>query len=81
MPQVHDQHIWAVSPDKVNLSAHIVLRPGADQSAALYAANAVSKRVGIFHTVFQVEDSAAFNCEADADHAWPCVGRTKPAGL
>mmetsp|Transcript_36964 Transcript_36964/g.91974 ORF Transcript_36964/g.91974 Transcript_36964/m.91974 type:complete len:533 (+) Transcript_36964:94-1692(+) len=74
--EVHDLHIWAVSPHKLNLSAHIVVRPSTDQTTVLYSAQAVAKRVGVNHTVFQVEDSALFNCSAHA--GWPCLKRTSP---
>lgn len=75
--QVHDQHIWADAPDKLNLTAHIVVRPGVDGATVLYAAREVARQVGCQHTVFQVEDAAAFNC--DPEGAWPCVARTQPA--
>jgi hypothetical protein len=48
-----------VSSSKLNLTAHLVIRPGADQTAVLYEAQAVAKRVGLFHTVFQVRACAA----------------------
>ncbi|KAG8464410.1 hypothetical protein KFE25_003473 [Diacronema lutheri] len=75
--EVHDQHIWADAPDKLNLTAHIVVRPGVDGATVLYAAREVARQVGCQHTVFQVEDAAAFNC--DPEGAWPCVARTQPA--
>jgi cobalt-zinc-cadmium efflux system protein len=56
--EVHDLHIWAVSPKKIALSAHLV----ADKPhLALNAAHRlIEERYGISHMTIQVEDPAHF---------------------
>lgn len=59
---VHDLHIWAVSPKRINMSAHLVVENGSNHSQVLRAAQALGNRLGCHHTVFQVEDHREFRC-------------------
>lgn len=60
--EVHDLHIWEVTSGYAALSAHVLVRPGADCHAARVAAERLlAERYGIEHTTLQV------------DHARPAV--------
>ncbi|GAB1819793.1 cation diffusion facilitator family transporter [Herbidospora sp. RD11066] len=54
--EVHDLHIWEVTSGYAALSAHILVRPGADCHAARLAAERlVHDAYGIEHTTLQVD--------------------------
>jgi cobalt-zinc-cadmium efflux system protein len=54
--EVHDLHIWEVTSGYAALSAHILVRPGADCHAARLAAERMlAERHGIEHTTLQVD--------------------------
>mmetsp|Transcript_4729 Transcript_4729/g.13903 ORF Transcript_4729/g.13903 Transcript_4729/m.13903 type:complete len:235 (+) Transcript_4729:237-941(+) len=74
--EVHDLHIWALVPDKVNVSAHVRVARDADHAQVLYAAQAAARRFGCVHTVFQLEDSSAFQCHVEG--SW-CPGQMAPS--
>jgi cobalt-zinc-cadmium efflux system protein len=54
--EVHDLHIWEVTSGYAALSAHILVRPGADCHAARQAAETLlAERYAIEHTTLQVD--------------------------
>jgi cobalt-zinc-cadmium efflux system protein len=53
---VHDLHIWALTSSTPSLSAHVVVRGGADTDAVRIAvASALAQRFGIHHVTLQTE--------------------------
>lgn len=53
---VHDLHVWAITPSRICLSAHVVGRDGWDRDGLLAAINrALRDGFGIGHTTLQVE--------------------------
>jgi cobalt-zinc-cadmium efflux system protein len=56
---VHDLHVWAITPNRVCLSAHLVSAEGADRDALISAVNRmVRERFNVGHTTLQVEGQA-----------------------
>lgn len=71
--EVHDLHIWEVTSGYAALSAHILVRPGADCHAARLAAERLlAERYGIEHTTLQVDhappDVLAIGRAGDGGH-------------
>jgi cobalt-zinc-cadmium efflux system protein len=57
---VHDLHVWAITPSRICLSAHVIGRDGSDRDALLAAINAkLRDAFGIEHTTLQVEGHTA----------------------
>jgi cobalt-zinc-cadmium efflux system protein len=57
---VHDLHVWAITPRRVCLSAHLVGRTNADRDGLVAMVNGVlHERFGIGHTTLQVEGPGA----------------------
>lgn len=55
--QVHNLRIWALSMDKIALSAHLVIRPNADGMQVLKnASRIIRSNFDIFEMTLQVED-------------------------
>ena len=53
---LHEIHVWAISSDKINLTAHVVIAPGYDADAVLTQLRAmVHSKFNISHTTFQHE--------------------------
>jgi cobalt-zinc-cadmium efflux system protein len=75
---VHDLHIWAITPSRVCLSAHVVGRDGADRDSLLGAiSRTLRDGFGIGHTTLQVEgDSAAADLVPGCDACEPTPART-----
>lgn len=68
--EVHDLHIWALSTTETALTAHLVLRTGADGEALLRGLPGdVRARFGIGHVTVQIETvETAHACELRPDH-------------
>jgi len=67
--EVHDLHVWTVSPKKIALSAHLIAE---NTHAALKEAHRlIEKNYGIIHMTIQVEDPAHFEPRYcyDCDHS------------
>lgn len=63
---VHDLHIWRITPAEPLLSAHLVVQPGVDRDELLAQARALlEERFGIAHISLQVE-------LPEFVHAWQC---------
>ncbi len=63
---VHDLHVWRITPVESLLSAHLVARPGADRDELLAQARALlEERFGIAHVSLQVEPP-------EFVHTWQC---------
>jgi cation diffusion facilitator family transporter len=59
--EIHDLHIWSISPKKIAMSAHIVAE---DTQSALRAAHElVKKKYGLSYMTLQVEDPAHFEAK------------------
>lgn len=55
--RVHDLHIWALSLDKIAVSAHVVLVPGADAMAVRRnASKTIRRSVEVFKLTLQMEE-------------------------
>ncbi|KAL1414661.1 hypothetical protein MTO96_000784 [Rhipicephalus appendiculatus] len=55
--RVHDLHIWALSLDKLAVSAHVVLVPGADaMSVRRNASRTIRRNVDVFKLTLQMEE-------------------------
>jgi len=71
---VHDLHVWAITPSRVCLSAHVVGREGADRDGLLAAINGTLRDgFGIVHTTLQVEGAAAGDLLAGCDPCEPAA--------
>jgi cobalt-zinc-cadmium efflux system protein len=54
--EVHDLHIWVITSDHPALSAHVLMRPGADCHAArVRMEDVLSEQYGLTHTTLQVD--------------------------
>ena len=57
--EVHDLHVWAITPDFPTLAAHVLVRPGDDCHATRVALERLlHDRFGIDHTTLQVDHRA-----------------------
>ena len=57
--QVHDLHVWTVGSGFPSLSAHVLVKPGADCHAIRHElANLLGERFGLTHSTLQVEHAA-----------------------
>nr|XP_037280583.1 zinc transporter 2-like [Rhipicephalus microplus] len=55
--RVHDLHIWALSLDKIAVSAHVVLVPGADaMSVRRNASRTIRRNFDVFKLTLQMEE-------------------------
>jgi cobalt-zinc-cadmium efflux system protein len=73
---VHDLHVWAITPGRVCLSAHVVGAEGADRDGLILAINrSLRERFGMGHTTLQVEgaDHPAFSGQASNESCDPCT--------
>jgi len=76
---VHDLHVWAITPSRICLSAHVVGRNGSDRDALLTGINrALRDGFGIGHTTLQVEGPGM---REDADFQDGCGACDGPAAL
>lgn len=50
---LHDLHVWAISNDKVLMTAHIKVLPQSDRTTVNTAAERVAQRFGITHCTVQ----------------------------
>jgi cobalt-zinc-cadmium efflux system protein len=57
--QVHELHVWSVTPGFEALAAHVVVAPGHDRDRARREVEFILKnRYGIEHTTLQMEEEA-----------------------
>jgi cobalt-zinc-cadmium efflux system protein len=76
---VHDLHVWAITPSRICLSAHVVGGDASDRDALLSAINrALREGFGIGHTTLQVEGVGATEGEDFKAGCGACDG--PPAG-
>ena len=61
---VHDLHVWTLTTDMDVLTAHLMVRDGADQHAVLDSARQLlAERHGIHHATLQVEPETHLGCD------------------
>lgn len=73
---VHDLHVWAITPGRVCLSAHVVGEDDTDRDRLILAINrSLRERFGVGHTTLQVEgaDHRAFTGQASNGSCDPCA--------
>jgi len=74
---VHDLHVWAITPNRVCMSAHLVGATDADRDRIVVAVNRMLRvRFDVRHSTLQVEgaDNPAFSGPSTDDAACdPCV--------
>lgn len=76
---VHDLHVWAITPSRVCLSAHVVGRDGSDRDGLLGDINhALRDEFGIGHTTLQVEGPGM---QEEGDFHDSCGACDGPAAL
>jgi cobalt-zinc-cadmium efflux system protein len=61
---VHDLHVWALCSHVVNLSAHLVVCPGAGAEVRRAAEKVLAREYGIRHTTLQLEEQS---CRPDSE--------------
>ena len=62
--RVHNLRIWALSLDKIALSAHLAIRPGVKtQQVLLEASQLVRSRFNVFEMTLQIEEFEAAMAE------------------
>ena len=60
---VHDLHVWTITSGFVSMSAHVMIREGADATRILaQAQEAMDLRFKITHSTFQIEDEEGNPC-------------------
>ena len=77
---VHDLHVWAITPSRVCLSAHVIGRDGSDRDALLAAINRTLRETfAIEHTTLQVEGDTAAGALLDGCEG--CEPTTSQSGM
>lgn len=61
--EVHDLHIWAITNDKISLTAHLVAPAGNEKSIQAEVQKVLAKQFNITHTTLQIETSRTPDCE------------------
>ncbi|HOW85838.1 MAG TPA: cation diffusion facilitator family transporter [Candidatus Aminicenantes bacterium] len=65
--EVHDLHVWAITPEFISLSAHLKVRTGAEAHAILRRSQEeISSRFGILHSTFQIEAEGDASCATNS---------------
>ena len=54
MEDLHDLHVWSLTPGIPLLCAHVALSPEADPTAVLLSLTTYCRRLGIEHTTIQL---------------------------
>lgn len=60
--EVHDLHIWAITNDKISLTAHLVTPIGNEENVRLEVQKVLAEQFNIIHTTLQIEKSKALTC-------------------
>ncbi|HAT1993798.1 cation diffusion facilitator family transporter [Fluoribacter dumoffii] len=60
---VHDLHIWAITNDKISLTAHLVTQIGNEENIRTEVQKVLSEQFNIIHTTLQLEQSRTPTCE------------------
>ena len=62
--EVHDLHVWSLTPGIPLLCAHVNLAPDADPTAVLHALTTYCRGIGVDHSTIQlVSDGSACPCD------------------
>ena len=72
---VHDLHVWAITPNRICLSAHVVGADGTDRDALILLLNGMLReRFGLEHTTLQIEgvNREAFSGQDSPDACQSC---------
>jgi cobalt-zinc-cadmium efflux system protein len=70
--RVHDLHVWSLTSGRHVLTAHVVIRAGADGDALLLALTPLlRRRFELFHSTLQIEREACADLHAPATSAQP----------
>lgn len=76
---VHDVHLWTLTPHREVATAHLVVNSPGEVHPTLDRARALlAERHGIGHATVQVEPIGCAGCEADCGDAEWCAGRESP---
>ncbi|STX55740.1 cation efflux system protein, CDF family [Legionella beliardensis] len=60
--EVHDLHIWAITNDKISLTAHLVTPTGNEENIEAEVQKILAEQFSITHTMLQIEKNRASNC-------------------
>lgn len=60
--EVHDLHIWAVTNDKISLTAHLVTLIGNEENIRTNVQKVLAEQFKIPHSTLQIEKSKTSNC-------------------
>merc|ERR1712070_873495 len=63
--EVHDMHVWSLTPEKRLMWAHLTLGPYAHSTTVLYEAQQVARDHNVLHTCFQLEDPTTYDKEIE----------------
>ena len=61
--EIHDLHIWAITNDKISLTAHLVTNVGNEEAIRTAVQNILSSQFNITHTTLQTEKEKTLHCE------------------
>jgi cobalt-zinc-cadmium efflux system protein len=76
---VHDVHVWTLTPHREVATAHLVVQSADQVHATLDRARSLlAERHGIGHATVQVEPIGCAGCEADCGDAEWCAGGAEP---
>ena len=73
---VHDLHVWAITPNRIYLSAHVVGDEDVDRDRLIVGVNRLLReRFGVWHTTLQIEgpNEVAFSGQSSTDACDPCA--------
>lgn len=61
--EIHDLHIWAITNDKISLTAHLVTNGEDEEAIRTAVQNILSSQFDITHTTLQTEKEKTLHCE------------------
>lgn len=61
--EVHDLHVWAITNDKISLTAHLVIPTGNEEKIQAEVQRILAEQFNITHTTLQIEKNRTLHCE------------------